>query len=231
VSILPIARTNADVTDRGDVPERARPDGLPSVTSREPISPADEADLARALAAGDPDALSAVAQWLWEPLAAYAFRILEDRDAAMDVAQDACLRLWDRRGRDAPRSIRAYLFRVARNLALDQVKTGRTRHRLLGRYDPDRDRRPARPDEVLRGDRITDEVQRAMQALPERRREVFALAYLQGLTYAEVAEVLGISPKTVQNHMSAALAQLRDTLRPLLDDRQDHEDLTPSPSQ
>lgn len=231
MSILPIARANVDATNRGDAPDSTGPDGLLRVTSREPVSPADEADLARALAAGDADALTAVAQWLWEPLAAYAFRILEDRDAAMDVAQDACLRLWNRRGRDAPRSIRAYLFRVARNLALDQLKTGDTRRRLLGRHDPDRNRRPARPDEVLRGDRITDEVQRAIQALPERRREVFALGYLQGLTYAEVGEVLGISPKTVQNHMSAALAQLRDTLRPLLDDRHDSDDAPHSPSQ
>lgn len=215
MSVLPIERTRHAAHCLGDGGEPAR------VTSREPIAPCDEADLVYGLAAGDPDALTAVARWLWEPLAAYAFRILEDRDAANDVAQEACLRLWDRRGRDAPRSIRAFLFRVARNLALDQLKTRRTRRRLLSRHEFEGAKRPARPDEVLRGEGITHEVQRAIQALPDRRREVFALTYLQGLSYGEVAEVMGISRKTVQNHVSAALAQLRIGLRPLLDDRRD----------
>jgi RNA polymerase sigma-70 factor (ECF subfamily) len=213
-----------DATPRQAGPEAAGSDRPARVTSREPVSPGDEAELARRLSNGDPDALTAVAKWLWEPLAAYAFRILEDRDAAMDVAQEACLRLWDRRGRDSPHSIRSYLFRIARNLALDHLKTKRTRRGLLGRHDPTGARRPAWPDEVLRGDRIADEVQRAIQALPDRRREVFALTYLQGLKYAEVAEVMGISPKTVQNHLSAALAQLRLALRPVLEDRRDHGD-------
>jgi RNA polymerase sigma-70 factor (ECF subfamily) len=177
-----------------------------------------EAELTRRLAAGDPSALSAIARWLWEPLAAYAYRLVDDRDAAMDIAQEACLRLWDRRGTDAPHCLRPFLFRVARNLAFDQLKTARKRRSLLGRYRMLLSRSAPRPDTELERDHVATEVQRAIQALPERRREVFSLAWLQGLSYSEIAEILGISPKTVQNHMSAALAQLRVTLRPLLDD-------------
>ena len=53
---------------------------------------------------------------------------------------------------------------------------------------------------------------RAIASLPERRRDVFILAHLHGLSYREVAESLGITPRTVANHMSLALAQLRDSL-------------------
>jgi RNA polymerase sigma-70 factor (ECF subfamily) len=177
-----------------------------------------EAELTGRLAAGDPAALSTIAGWLWEPIAAYAYRLVEDRDAAMDIAQETCLRLWSRPCADAPRRLRPFLFRIARNLALDRLKTARKRRGLLARYGALRPRAAPAPDEELERERVAAEVQRAIQDLPERRREVFSLAYLQGLSYAEVADVLGISPKTVQNHMSAALAQLRITLRPLLDD-------------
>lgn len=179
----------------------------------------DDAELGRKLAAGDPAALTAIARRYWEPLAAYAYRLVEDRDGAMDIAQEACIRLWDRRGHDSPRCLRAYLFRTTRNLALDHLKTKRTRRRLLRRHAPERTNGPARPDEVLDQDRTAAEVHRAIRDLPERRREVFTLAYLGGLTYAEIGEVMGISPKTVQNQMTAALAQLRAALRPLLDER------------
>jgi RNA polymerase sigma-70 factor, ECF subfamily len=192
---------------------------IPRVASREIAPAGDEAELTRRLAAGDPAALTAITEWLWEPLAAYAYRIVEDRDVARDIAQEACVRLWERRGVDAPRSVRPYLFRVVRNLALDHLKTGRSRRRVLKRQDPSRQRRPARPDEELERSLVAARVQECIHDLPDRRREVFVLAYLRGLSYAEIGEVLGISPKTVQNQMTSALAQLRTTLRPLIDER------------
>jgi RNA polymerase sigma-70 factor (ECF subfamily) len=181
----------------------------------------EEAALVQRLAAGDLTALTAIAEWLWEPLAAYAYRIVGDEDIARDIAQEACVRLWEGRGRTPPARLRPYLFRITRNLALDHSKTHRTRERLLRRYGLDHGRRPAAPDEVLERGRVEDEVQSAIQNLPERRREVFVLAYLRGLSYAEIAEVMNISPKTVQNHMTAALTELRTVLRPLIEERRE----------
>jgi RNA polymerase sigma-70 factor, ECF subfamily len=234
LTIIPLPRPDAHPDGPGDprelrlpatgsaagpvVKDPAVPGIAARVASREIGPAADEAELARRLAAGDPAALTAITEWLWEPLAAYAWRIVEDRDVARDIAQEACVRLWDRRGQESPRAVRPYLFRIARNLALDHLKTRRTRRRLLQRHDAVRTR-SATPDELLESDRISAGVQHAIQALPDRRREVFVLAYLRGLSYAEVGEVLGISPKTVQNQMTAALAQLRTTLRPLFDER------------
>lgn len=198
---------------------QAGPDPRVRVLSCEAAPAREEAVLVRRLAAGDVSALTAIAQWFWEPLAAYAYRIVGDQDAARDIAQEACVRLWEGRGRTPPASLRPYLFCITRNLALDHVKTRRTRRRLLLRHGPDRARPPARPDEVFERERVTDRVQRAIQDLPERRREVFVLAYLRGLSYAEIGEVMGISPKTVQNHMTAALTELRTSLRPLIEER------------
>jgi RNA polymerase sigma factor (sigma-70 family) len=138
-------------------------------------------------------------------------------DVAADIAQEALVRLWE--GRKPARSLRGYLFHITRNLALDHMKTKRTRRRLLRTHGPGDVRRPASPDQVLESEYVSDRVQRAIQDLPQRRREVFSLAYLQGLSYAEVGEIMGISAKTVKNQMASALAQLRQTLRPVFDER------------
>jgi RNA polymerase sigma-70 factor (ECF subfamily) len=55
-------------------------------------------------------------------------------------------------------------------------------------------------------------VESAITALPERRREIFVLSRYHGLSYREIAEVLEISPQTVANQLSAALATLRESL-------------------
>lgn len=192
---------------------------LPRLPSRAPELPADEAELARRLASGDEDALTAVAEWLWHPLAAYAYRIVEDSDTATDIVQEALVRLWEARRRERPKSLRAYLFHITRNLALDHVKTGRTRLRLLRERGESPLGRQAAPDEVLEREDVYRRVHGAIQELPLRRREVFTLVYLRGLSYAEVGEVMGISRKTVENQMTAALSQLRRVLRPLMEER------------
>lgn len=204
---------------RADVDHSAA-DSLPRVSAREARPPADERALVRRLAAGDEAALAAITDWLWTPLAGFAYRLVEDRDVATDLAQEALVRLWEGRARVRPRSLRGFLFRVTRNLALDHLKSRRTRERLLRARESGYAAAPAEPDEVLEREHLSERVERAIRALPERRREVFSLTYLQGFSYAEVGEIMGISPKTVHNQMSAALSQLRETLRPLIAERQ-----------
>lgn len=140
----------------------------------------------------------------------------------MDIAQEACVRLWQGRGHTVPKSLRPYMYRIARNLALDYLRTRRTRLRLLSGQTPGRAQHTPAPDEVLEHERVSASVQRAIQELPDRRREAFVLTYLRGLSYAEAGEVMGTSMKTVQNQISAALAQLRKSLRPLIDERNAH---------
>lgn len=167
--------------------------------------------------AGDGAALDALLNLYWSPLVAYGARVLRSWDAAEDAAQETFVRLWQRRaewGRDG--SVRALLFRIMRNLTLDEKKRLERRERReawsLRKFRPGQ--RVATPDELLERSELEHEFDRAVQSLPERRREVFLHARVNGLSNREIAEVMGISPQTVANQLSAAVATLRHLLDP-----------------
>ncbi len=164
--------------------------------------------------AGDSVALNALLKLYWSPLVAYGARVLSNWDAAEDAAQETFVRIWRRRAEwGCDGSVRALLFQIMRNLALDEKKRRERREAWsLRRFRPGQ--RVATPEELLERSELEHEFDRALQTLPERRREVFLHARINGLSNGEIAEVMGIAPQTVANQLSAALATLRDLLGP-----------------
>ena len=161
--------------------------------------------------AGDVGALEELLRDAWGPLLRHLRCVADSADAAEDAAQEAFVRLWERRDRWQGGSARALLFRIGRNLALDAARRGRVRKRrwrdpLIGPPTP------TTPEEELGRVEIRARVEAAFAALAPRRREVFELVRFAGLTYREVAEALELSPQTVANHMSFALRDLRAEL-------------------
>lgn len=172
-----------------------------------------------ALARGDATALADLLAQHWTPLVRYALRLLGAPDLAEDAAQDAFVRLWEHRDRlDPARPIRSYLYRILRNRVLDELR----RERILGERLPllgISGARPPTPSQVTEAEDLEAALERAIEALPVRRREVFVLAHLHDLSYQEISEVMDIAPRTVANHMSLALAELRKAIQPFVDQR------------
>lgn len=161
--------------------------------------------------AGDVEALGELLRDAWAPLLRHLGPIAGSADAAEDAAQEAFVRLWERREHWQYGSARALLFRIGRNAALDATRRGevrerRQRHPLAGPPAP------ATPEEELAQTEVRARVEAALAGLAPRRREVFELVRFGGLTYQEVAEALELSPQTVANHMSFALRDLRSEL-------------------
>lgn len=183
----------------------------------------DEQTLLERLARSETAALETIIRAHQGPLTAYASRVLDDLDGADDIVADAFARLWDARATLQPRFLRSYLFTVARNLCLDELRRRRSRWRVARLWRETAS--PAAPDpaHLLQKGERTEAIDAAIQRLPLRQREVFELAYLQHLSYREVADVMGTSYKTVGNQLTAALKELRRTLRPLLDDSEIRE--------
>jgi RNA polymerase sigma-70 factor (ECF subfamily) len=187
--------------------ESARP-------STDPVSSGlarDEAVMRR-LAGGEVAALDEILREHWLAIVAYATSFVRVRELGEDIAQETMLRLWRQRQVWQPTSpLRPYLFRIARNLALNEKERSRVRARsrqalALGWA------RPATPLEELQQKELRLAIEAAVDQLPERRREVFLLGRLHGLSYEEIGQVMGTTRQTVANQMSAALATLRELL-------------------
>jgi len=177
-----------------------------------------DAEAVAGLQAGDAAVLKGLLGQYSAPLERFAARMLGGEGDPQDVVQEAFIRLWTRRERwDPERSVRALLFTLTRNAAVDEL-------RRRGRSSPREGRRPAplqpSPPPTPLDDTWSRELHRlaqeALSRLPPRRQEVFRLVREGGLTYPEVADLLGLSVQTVANHMSLALADLREALGPLL---------------
>ncbi len=165
------------------------------------------------LAAGDEQAMADLLDRHWTPLVRYAFGLLQSWDRAEDVAQEAFARLWANRNRWSESSANALLHRIARNAALDILKSARYSAR---REDPETLTAEGQPDWDVECAELDQAVVRAVEQLPPRRREVFKLARESGFSYAQISEVMGVTQRTVANQMSLALSDLRVLLHPYL---------------
>ena len=169
-----------------------------------------EHTLTARLASGEQTALDAILRWQWTSVTLFAERALGDADAGSDIAQETFIRLWQHRSDIQPGLLRAFIFRTARNLVLDELRKRSVRRRWGALFVATLSN--PTPAAVLDASETERAVARAISTLPARRREAFTLAYLHDLSYKEVAVVLGISAATVKNQVAAALAQLRIAL-------------------
>ncbi|MBI4540967.1 MAG: RNA polymerase sigma-70 factor [Gemmatimonadetes bacterium] len=168
---------------------------------------------------GDSAAVNTLLQEYWSPVVVYVAELIEDREAAKDVAQDTFLYVFQRAEALTPSgSIRALLYRIARHRALNYARHRRVRIEKQWFLRSAEERRGGHPTPIqaLEHAELAAAIEEAIDALPPRRKEIFSLAYLHGLSHREIAETMGITLRTVKNQMSSALAELRRSLKPFL---------------
>ncbi|WP_420455302.1 RNA polymerase sigma-70 factor [Rubrivirga sp.] len=171
----------------------------------------DPSALAARVRSGDRAAFEALFRSAWGDLARYA-RTLADPAEADDAVQDALLTLWRRRADlDPDRSVRALLYTAVRNRLLNRQRDHARRRDLLDTMDAPAS--PPLPDATTEASLLGALVRDRLATLPDRQREAFGLSRFDGLSHAEIADVMGCSAKTVENHVGRALAALRDHLR------------------
>lgn len=177
----------------------------------------DEPELLSRLRDGDDDAFSTIFREHYPGLVVSATRLLGERALAEEIAQDVMLELWRRRAAlTLSGPVRAYLQSAVRNRALNRLRQARTAQRGES-YVRGPSASPAADSQAESGE-LEIAVSRAIAALSEPQREVFEMNRTRGLTYNEIAELLGISVKSVEARMGRALKQLREQLAAWLPD-------------
>lgn len=140
-----------------------------------------------------------------------ARRMLRDEAEADDIAQEALVRLW-RSGETlelGPHGLRPWLRRVTSNLCLDRIR--QARRTVVSDEVPEIEEAPTQMAGLEEQD-LARRVGEAMAALPERQRRALTLFHHEGLSQAEVGEVLGVSDEAVESLLARARRALRASL-------------------
>lgn len=143
-----------------------------------------------------------------------ALRVVNDRGRAEDVVQDAFLSVWRKAGTfvEGRGSVKTWVTSIVRNRAIDLVRARRE-------SDADdqtvllalRDGAPGVLEQVTAGlDR--DLVRAAVQALPPEQQQAISMAYFEGRSHSEIAEITGLPLGTVKSRIRLAMSRLRDAL-------------------
>lgn len=142
---------------------------------------------------------------LYLPLGMYALRIVGDAGDAEDVVQNSFIKAWQVvDGGSEVGNFTGFMYRIVRNEALDFMRRSRPTVSL--------DEVPEADEPAIDTSERDARIWCAVDALPERCREVFLMSKRDGLSNIEIAEELGLSEKTVRNQMSKAYSRLRDAL-------------------
>ena len=172
--------------------------------------------LLAALSQGHVAAFEALFGRYYPKLRRYASTLLPyPTDAAEDVVAEVFCTLWEARARLAVAgSVAAYLYTAVKHRALDRLREQRrapleTTDELL----PDHAAAASQqPDQLLAFAELSQQVQYLIAQLPERTRQVYQLQREGGLTYEEIADLLGISVNSVKTHMFRGLRFLKEAL-------------------
>ncbi len=132
------------------------------------------------------------------------------QEAAKDLVQQAFVMIWEKRSDiDEHKSLRSYLFRIAYTRMLNLFRDHSKFDREAEPEEPVSEELPPEPENNRE---LNKDIEEAINAMPEKRQEVFRLCFIQEFTYKETAEILQVSVKTVENHMGLALKDLRKAL-------------------
>jgi RNA polymerase sigma-70 factor (ECF subfamily) len=172
--------------------------------------------LIRGLRAGNRQVFEEIFNTWYDPLVRYCMQRLYSQEDAEEIVQDIFIKLWVRRAElNYSPSIKSYLYRTALNKIINfkehqEVRNTHRTHVLAASNSVSSES----------GSISTKEIQwlaaEAVNSMPKKRKMVYELSRRDGLSYAEIAEKMGVSVKTVEAHLTAALVQLRTHLKDYL---------------
>lgn len=135
-----------------------------------------------------------------------------DVDRAEDMAQNAFVILWENCDSIVPEQARSFLFTTAIRLSLNAIKHDKVADNFRLVSSPQITHKES-PEFLAEHNELKDRLEAAINALPEKQRTVFLMNRFENMTYAEIAQLLDMSVKTVEKRMHNALVSLRKIVK------------------
>lgn len=175
----------------------------------------EENELIISIRRGDQDAYKQMFMKYYSPLCEYASQYISDDDSE-ELVQDLMLFIWEiHEDLVIETSLKSYLFISTKNRCLNAIKKKQYQERIHNQiYEKIKDQFED-PDYYFVNE-LTENIQKAIESLPETYRETFAMSRFGEKTNTQIAEELGVSVKTVEYRISQSLKILRNKLKDYL---------------
>ena len=168
---------------------------------------------------GDVDAYEYLFNEYYDWLCNYIFKLSGNRSLSKDVVQETMIKIWEKRHQIIIKtSLKAYLFKSCHNQFLQQLRKDKKKPDLLDkiRWNVIYDTYFEQKEEDIHMGFAVQKLEELIDRLPPKCKEIFIMNKLERRKYSEIAQDMGISIKTVENHMSKALRIIRENASILL---------------
>ena len=169
----------------------------------------------QAIKDGDKGAYEQLFRQHYAPLCRYAYTFLKDAQEAEEAVQAVFLALWERRHElQVSTSLKSYLYQMVQNKSLNQLKHEKVKeaYKQYNHSQINQNQHQSHASHLAIHNELTERIDHAINELPEQCRKIFQMSRVDELKYSEIADILQISVKTVENQMSKALRYLREKL-------------------
>ncbi len=151
---------------------------------------------------------------LYAPLCTFASKFLGDNDKAEEIVQDIFYGIWKNREKlEIKISFKSYLYRSVQNNCLQVIQ----HHQVEDRYKQHMVNNMVEfqidPMQEMELEEMNQLIEKTLESLPEKCKQIFSMSRFDGLKYKEIAEKLNISVKTVEANMGKALNAFRQNLK------------------
>lgn len=171
------------------------------------------------IAAGDVVAFESLFKTHYAKLCFYANSIIGDLDVSEEIVADLFTEIWAKRGEiEFSVAIKAYLYKSVYNRCMNHLRHSKIKNAYVEYLLKNESNNlfSQAPSYAYDEKEISKEITNAIDKLPEKCKAIFLLSRVQNKKYHEIAALLDLSPKTVENQMSIALKKLREMLKHLV---------------
>ncbi|WP_337941694.1 RNA polymerase sigma-70 factor [Parabacteroides sp.] len=169
-----------------------------------------DASYIKELVLGSHDAFKKLFMNYFPKVKYFVCHLIKSESIAEELAQDVFMKIWERReDLETIESFNSYVYRMAKNIALNYLRRKYLEDSYLEEYEGE-------TESTIEGDLYVREMelleQLTVSRMPPKRKAIYEMSRKDGLTNDEIATRMGISKKTVENHLNLALKEIRKTL-------------------
>lgn len=143
----------------------------------------------------------------------FAFSLLKNEEDACEIVQETFFKIWEKRNKiDSSKSFKSFLFSISYHLVIDQLRSRLKDREFRNSLEKYFSEQTNFQENRIDYNTLQNEINKAVDELPEKRKQIYRLSREHGLTHKEIAGQLGVKTKTVENQINLALNHIKTRL-------------------